>query len=305
MKKILSHLFLLALFISNISAQEIDSTEFFAQQIEQSLKFQTGTIKLPEGHGTLIVPKGFHFLDKEQSKYVLSDLWSNPVDETIIGMLFPINKKVMDANSWGFTISYDDMGFVEDDDANDIDYDDLLKTSKDEIDEENKDRIATGYSSISLLGWASKPFYDADKKVLHWAKELSFEGDSLNTLNYNLRILGRHGIYLVNAVASMNELPEVNQNLDQVISSISFDEGYKYSDYVSGDKIASWTVGGLVAGKILAKTGFIAVLAKLWKVIAIAAVGIFSFLWKKIKGKKEENSTNNNTINENNSNINQ
>lgn len=79
------------------------------------------------------------------------------------------------------------MGYVEDDDANSINYDDLLKTNQ----EENQQRINEGYSPIQLIGWAAKPFYDNNKKVLHWAKELNFGGDSLNTLNYNLRILGR------------------------------------------------------------------------------------------------------------------
>lgn len=92
MKRILSYLFLLVLFTNSISAQEIDSTEIITKQIEELLKFQTGIIKLPEGNGTLVIPKGFHYLDKEQSKYVLTDLWSNPEDATIIGMLFPLKK---------------------------------------------------------------------------------------------------------------------------------------------------------------------------------------------------------------------
>lgn len=288
MNRALTIFSLIIFFISTAFSQEIDSLESFKQEVEKSLKFQTGTIKLTEGHGTLVVPKGFHFLDKKQSAYVLTDLWGNPTDETIIGMLFPINKRVMDDNSFGFTISYDDMGYVEDDDAGSINYDDLLKSSKEDIAAENEDRKQEGYSTIELVGWAAKPYYDENRKVLHWAKELKFEEDELNTLNYNLRILGREGVYLVNAVASMNELPEVNQNVDNLISSITFDEGYKYSDYTSGDKIASWTVGGLVAGKVLAKTGIIAGILKLWKVIAVAVVAFFSFIWKKLRGKKEE-----------------
>lgn len=261
------------------------------QQVEESLKFETGIIKLPEGNGTLVVPKGFHYLNKEQSNYVLATLWGNPEDNTILGMLFPINKRVLDDNSWAFTISYDDMGYVEDGDAGSIDYKELLQSSKQDLVEENHSIKAEGYSSIELVGWASKPFYDPTKKVLHWAKEFHFEGDSLNTLNYNLRILGRNGIYLVNAIASMHDLPEVNENVNNVLSSISFDEGYAYNDYVDGDRIASLTVGGLVAGKVLAKTGLIAILVKLWKVIAVAVIGFFGFLFKKIKRNKEETAT--------------
>jgi uncharacterized membrane-anchored protein len=89
----------------------------------------------------------------------------------------------------------------------------------------------------------------------------------------------------------MHDLPEVNENVNNVLSSISFDEGYAYNDYVDGDRIASLTVGGLVAGKVLAKTGLIAILVKLWKVIAVAVIGFFGFLFKKIKRNKEETAT--------------
>ncbi|MDR2283476.1 MAG: DUF2167 domain-containing protein [Sphingobacterium sp.] len=287
MNKYLLTIFTLLLAVC-VYAESPDSTEIAIKEIEQSLKYQTGTIKLKEGHGTLIVPKGFHFLDKEQSSYVLSDLWGNPEDNSIIGMLFPTNIGVLDDHSWGFTISYDPMGYVNDNDANTINYDDLLASNKKDILAENQERLGAGYGSIELVGWASTPYYDNNKKVLHWAKEIKFDGDSANTLNYNLRILGREGIYLINAVASMNELPEVNKNVDQLLASVKFDEGYRYEDYTDGDQIASWTVGGLVAGKILAKTGFFAAILKFWKVIAIGVVGGFSFLWKKISGRKED-----------------
>ncbi|TDQ82611.1 DUF2167 domain-containing protein [Sphingobacterium yanglingense] len=286
MNKYLLTIFTLFIAMSGF-AESPDSTEIAIKEIEQSLQYQTGTIKLKEGHGTLIVPKGFHFLDQEQSKYVLSDLWGNPEDNTIIGMLFPIHVGVLDDHSWGFTISYDPMGYVKDDDANTINYDDLLASNKKDILAENQERLNSGYGTIELIGWASTPYYDSNKKVLHWAKEIKFDGDSANTLNYNLRVLGREGIYLVNAVASMDELPEVNKNLDQLIASVQFDNGYKYEDYTDGDQIASWTVGGLVAGKILAKTGFFAAILKFWKIIAVGIAGGFSFLWKKIRGRNE------------------
>jgi len=44
----------------------------------------------------------------------------------------------------------------------------------------------------------------------------------------------------------------------------------------------------LVAGKLLAKVGFFAVLLKFWKLIAIAVFGFLGAFWKKIKGNKEE-----------------
>jgi uncharacterized membrane-anchored protein len=46
------------------------------------------------------------------------------------------------------------------------------------------------------------------------------------------------------------------------------------------DEVAAWTVGGLVAGKVMAKAGFFVVLLKFWKVIALAVAGAGSFVWR-------------------------
>jgi uncharacterized membrane-anchored protein len=194
-------------------------------------------------------------------------------------MLVPANKGVLEPTSWVFTISFDEMGFVKDDDAKDIDYQQLFKDQRAEFKELNPERIKQGYDPIEFVGWASVPFYDSEHKILHWAKELKFGETEANTLNYNLRILGRKGIYLVNAIASMTEKPEVEQHLDEVLGSIQFDDGYCYADYTPGvDEIAAWTVGGLVAGKVLSKVGFFAFLAKFWKVGLLGLVGIGAFL---------------------------
>ncbi|MEI9946725.1 MAG: DUF2167 domain-containing protein [Chitinophagaceae bacterium] len=62
-----------------------------------------------------------------------------------------------------------------------------------------------------MVGWAQPPFYDSKNKVLHWAKELQFGGEDLNTLNYDVRFLGRKGILSLNAVATIDQLPKVKK----------------------------------------------------------------------------------------------
>ena len=281
---------LTTLFVSYYNyAQEIDSTQLLINEIEQSLTYQTGIIELESGNATLTVPKGFRYLDKAQSSYVLTDLWGNPADSSILGMLVPENRGVLDTNSWVFTISFDEMGYVNDDDADDIDYDDLLKEQQDELKKLNPERVKLGYEPVEFIGWASSPYYDKNKKILHWAKELKFGQDSIHTLNYNLRVLGRKGIFMLNAVASMHEMPEVKANIDDVIGSVEFKEGHRYSDYIPEvDNVAAWTIGGLVAGKILAKAGFFVLIAKFWKLIALAFAGIGGGVLKYFKRRKND-----------------
>ncbi len=287
MRKILVTLVVIA-FISNVYSQDSTSTEFLVNEIEKSLIYQTGSIELPSGNAKVNIPEGFHFLDQEQSIYVLTDLWGNPVDSTTLGMIVPADRGVLADNGWAFIVSYEELGYVKDDDAEDINYDELLVEMQKETAAANPERVKLGYEPIAFLGWASAPFYDKDLKTLHWAQELKFGDTTLHTLNYNLRVLGRKGVYNLNAVASMNELPEVKESINKIIRCVEYTEGNKYSDFDSGtDNVAAWTIGGLVAGKVLAKVGFFAVLLKFWKIIALAVIGAGAGIWKYIKRKKE------------------
>ncbi len=279
---------IVSLFTSLLYAQEeIDSTDIWIQDIEQSLNLQEGKIKLKSANATITTPSGYAFLDATQAKYVLSELWGNPEDESILGLLVKKEYGVLNDKSLAFTVSYDNIGYVEGDDANSIDYHDLLKDLIKETNEANTWRIEQGFPKIYVIGWASNPFYDSKNKVLHWAKQLHFEGEEENTLNYNLRVLGRHGVLFINAVGTMKDLPSIKKDINPIINSIKFDEGSRYKDFDSStDDIAAWTIGGLVAGKVVAKAGLFTVLAKFGKIIAIAVGGIAIGLWKKIKGRK-------------------
>jgi len=266
---------------------DTDSTQLYLDSLEASFHYQTGDIQL-DNIGTLKVPKGFRYIDSKQAQYVIHDLWGNPGGDGTLGMIVPENLAISNG-AWAFIITYDEMGYVEDDDADDIDYDDMLEEMQKGEKEENDERAKEGYDPIHMVGWAAKPYYDGDKKVLHWAKELKFGTDSSeNTLNYNVRVLGRKGVLVLNAVAGMHELADVQANIDPVLSSFTYADGYKYSDFdPSVDEVAAWTIGGLVAGKMLAKVGFFALILKNIKLIGLAIIGAFTAIWKWFKRKTE------------------
>ena len=61
----------------------------------------------------------------------------------------------------------------------------------------------------------------------------------------------------------MLQLPDVKQNIEPVLASVSYTDGNKYGDFNPElDEVAAWTIGGLVAGKVLAKAGIFALLLK-------------------------------------------
>jgi uncharacterized membrane-anchored protein len=272
---------------------QLDSMRIAQDSMLAHFEFQHGTIDLEGGVAAVNVPAGFKFLDKEQSERVIVDLWGNPSADGVLGMIFPEADDVLADSSYAFVIQYDEMGYVKDDDADDIDYDEMLKQMKEEEVEENRQRVAMGYGPAYIIGWAAKPFYDKERKILHWAKEIQF-GDSAesNTLNYNVRILGRKGVLVLNAVADVHELPLVQQHIDDVLGIVQFKDGYKYEQFDSNvDEVAAWTLGGLVAGKVLVKAGLFAGLLKVigpffkWILIGLAAIG--GWLVKVFVGRKK------------------
>lgn len=289
----------LSLLYFSANAQEIDTSsagiqemvKYFVKRdsVEKAMKYERGSVVLKDGLSTIKVPAGFKFLGAEQSKYVLTTLWGNPPSE-VLGMLFPeYCTPYTDSAAYAIEITYSEEGHIKDDDAKDIDYSELLETMKSETEEANKERIKEGYASVELIGWAQSPFYDEKSKKLHWAKELKFNGDSLNTLNYNIRVLGRKGYLNLNVIGSMDVLPLVKENINPILSSVEFNSGNKYSDFNPGiDEVAALGIGGLIAGKVLAKVGFFALLVKFWKVILIGGIAAVAGIKQFFFGKKNE-----------------
>ena len=87
----------------------------------------------------------------------------------------------------------------------------------------------------------------------------------------------------------MDNLPLVKLDIDNFLTSVEFNKGYRYNEFDSNiDKVAVYGIGGLIAGKILTKLGFFAVLLKFWKIIIIFFVGIFAIFRKRIFRSKNK-----------------
>jgi uncharacterized membrane-anchored protein len=156
---------------------------------------------------------------------------------------------------------------------------------KEQARESNSVRAKEGYPTVELIGWAAPPRYDSATKKMYWAKELKFQDSPSNTLNYNIRILGRRGVLVLNAVAGMEQLQEIEQATPAILGMVDFQPGHRYADYQHGtDKVAAYGIATLVAGGILAKTGLFAKLgllfAKSAKLVIIGVVALFALIKK-------------------------
>ena len=261
-----------------------------AEEFEASLHYKNGAITLPGGIAKLNVPETFRYLNPEDSRRVLEDAWGNPPGLETLGMLFPADVSPLSEKSWGIIISYDEDGHISDEDAGSIDYDELLANMKDDIEASNEVRKENGYETLDLIGWAQPPHYDQATRKFYWAKELRFGTAEQNTLNYNIRILGREGVLELNAVAGMSQLDTIQHTIPDVLAFTNFTNGNRYEDFDSStDKVAAYGLAALVAGAAAKKLGLLAIIAaflvKGWKLILIGMAALGGGLMKLRKNK--------------------
>ena len=279
--------FLLFLFGSVPSAAQSDSAAELAKR-ERELKYQQGKIVLRDGLATLEVPQNFRYLDPDQSAWVLEKAWGNPPTDKTLGMLLPTKIGPLSPDSWAVVITYEEDGYVKDDEAEGINYNELLKSMREDGKVANEERAKQGYEPIELVGWAAPPRYDKASHKLYWAKELQFGSETDHTLNYNIRALGRRGVLVLNAVASMKQLSAVEKDMVQVLKFVDFSDGHRYADFKPNvDKVAAYGIGALIAGKVAAKVGLFKLLVGLLvaakKFVALAVVAIGSLVAKLLR----------------------
>ena len=172
-------------------------------------------------------------------------------------MLVPSDVSPLSEDGWAIVVTYDDDGFVNDEDAKTLDYDKVMSEMQEQTVANNEARQKEGFEPITLIGWAEPPHYDAQSHKMYWAKELKFGSSTDHTLNYSIRILGRRGVLVLNAVSSVDQLETVKKGTPDVLAAVEFNEGHRYSDYLPGtDKAAAYGIGGLILGATAAKAGF-------------------------------------------------
>lgn len=262
-----------------------------AAQFEASLKYKKGEVALPGGVATLKIPDSFRYLDPKDAERVLVQAWGNPSGDGTLGMLFPAGVSPITGNGWGVVITYEEDGYVPDKDADSINYDTLIKEMKEGTAESNKEREKQGFQTVDLVGWAAKPYYDKAAHKLYWAKELAFGGNAEHTLNYNIRVLGRRGVLVLNAVAGMDQLASVEKDMQKVLAFTDFNPGYRYADFdAKTDKTATYGIAALVAGGLAAKAGLFtklfAVLLAAKKLVIAGVIAIGAFITNLIKRKR-------------------
>ncbi|MBO9711393.1 MAG: DUF2167 domain-containing protein [Sphingomonas sp.] len=267
--------------------------------LEKNLHPQRGDVRIDAAKAVLHLGDAYYFLPADEAKRVLTQVWGNPPDAVtdVLGLVLPKDATIFE-NVWGAVVTYRDTGHVSDADANGQDYNKVLADMRSGEAADNAERREKGYQTITLVGWAQAPSYDAASHSLIWARELAGEGEPVHTLNYDVRLLGRTGVLSLNMIASMDSLAQVRGAAATFGGAVTFEKGATYADYDSStDKTAEYGLAGLVAGgaavAVAQKLGLLAIVLKFGKLILIGVAAGGAAVWAAVKrffggGRRDE-----------------
>jgi len=253
----------------------------------QALNWEEGPTTAELGRmATIEVPEGFQFVGKGgASKFM--EILQNPSDGDELGVLLNVE------GGWFVVFDFADMGYVKDDDKDDLDAKAILESIREGTEASNKVRKQRGWSTLSVVGWHEEPYYDAETNNLTWSiRGASDDGESIN---HSTRLLGRRGVMRVNLVTSSEEIDAALPVFNEMLGEFSFTDGNKYSEFTRGDKVAEYGLAGLIvggAGVALVKTGLLQKFGKLIVVGVVALLGLAKKLFAGLTGRQTADSAN-------------
>jgi uncharacterized membrane-anchored protein len=234
------------------------------------------------------VPVGYEFIDGKTTRALLK-AEGEPTSGHELGMIVPTNEH------WSVMFEFSEVGYVKDDEKDKLDADKLLAAIKSGTAAANKERQRAGHAPLEIVGWEVPPKYDDATHNLEWAIRATSEGQPI--LNYNTRLLGRHGVMEVVLIVEPDNLPQTLPTFKNLLSGYSFQTGNSYAEYHSGDKVAKYGLAALVLGgaavgaaKLGLLTWLLVFLKKGWKLVVVGCAAIATFfkkLFAKITGREE------------------
>ena len=270
--KIMTILFITLLSNSAMANSQDDAIEKYLKETEPLTVYGPATVQI-RNIASINLIYGQAFMPEEVAVGFFNVL--NSKVDGLAGIIVPgIPGEEEPEDDWGFiALRAFDNGHISDDDAKDIDLSSIL----DKIKEKNKPE-----SKTKILDWIKQPSYEPNSHVFSWSYNIQTADSYLDM--YQAEVLGRTNtigfIYAFDSEERALREPLVNN----MIHSIKYNEGSRYTDYVEGsDKLSSLGLAGLVAGGVVAKKlGLLAValgfLLKFGKLIALAIAPILIFL---------------------------
>lgn len=241
------------------------------------------TIDVGSNFASLDLPANLMYLNKEDTVKLQQKIGNAPSSKEI-GSIYPEDLN----ESWFIVVEYDEVGYIKDDDKNNIDADAILTSYKEGTEEQNKDKAPD--DQIHVVGWDVKPFYDDATKTLQWSM-LAEDAQKNPLINYNMQKLTRKGYVSLLLVSDPARLATDKKTLNELLPKFQLKSGNRYEDFQEGsDKVADYGLTGLVLGglglAVAKKVGLLALLLvflkKAWVLVLIVLGVAFRFIKTKI-----------------------
>jgi uncharacterized membrane-anchored protein len=247
-----------------------------------SMHWRGGSQTLAASHGTFAVPAGGSMVVGTEAERA---------DELINGTTSSDTEGFARIDHRVLYLSYSDVGYVSADDWKDVDASELLKNMSQATEDANEERVKNGVSAMHTDGWVQAPVYDANRKSVRWV--VGLHDSETKFVNAVALQLGRNGYERFTLVSDGSNPQADAAILANAVRAYQFKKGFRFSDYVQGDKLAGFGIAALVgtaAGATIAKTvGFGAVLLlikKFFILILAAGAGAWGYVKRFFAGNK-------------------
>lgn len=225
-----------------------------------------GTARIGDDLAQLELGEGFVWLDAAGTAKFL-ELTQNPTR----GNELAIVASKVEGEDWFLVFEYDGIGYVRDDEKDDLDAEAMLTSIREGNELANEERRKRGWSTMEIVAWQEPPHYDEATQNLTWA--IVGESPDGRTVNKLTKLLGRRGVMTVTLVASPEQFAAASAGADSLLAGYAFQPGNTYAEYVEGsDSVAEMGLTALVvggAGAALIKSGL---LGKIWKFLVAGLV---------------------------------
>jgi len=245
----------------------------------------TGPKLVDLGHGAEIdLPAGLTLFERATAQEVMKKM-GNDAEAVVAAILPP-----QGGGDWIIVIEADDVGYVSDSDADELDATAMLEQFKTGTIEQNKERAKLGVPALFVDGWSERPHYEELLHHLVWG--LDAHDANGKVINFFTRFLGRNGYLSINLIDEPANIENSTKQAISVLNAVRVKAGARYADHVDGDRDSGIGLKALVlggTGVVLAKkTGLLVALLLFLKkgfIIVIAAIGGL-FKWMFGRGKK-------------------
>lgn len=246
------------------------------------IKFQNGPLKGKLGNlASIDVPEGFLFVEGKAESAKFIEATQNFPSHRELGVIVPLN-----GSKWWLLFEFEDVGYVKDDEKDNLKADEILNNMKEATAAGNEERRKRGWGELQVTGWYQAPRYNNETHNLEWAaRARSQEGESVN---YEIRLLGRRGVMSAELIGSPDEMDKALPELRKLLKGFTYLKEESYAAYRPGDKVAQYGLTALIAGGGLALAAKSGILAKLWKLILAGILAIGAGIKRLFGGGKKE-----------------